>query len=150
MSTLGVTSGPRTDRVIQWLLDGDPAIRWQALRDLVGTAERTVEHERRKVARDGWGARLLARQEPEGTWAAGLSSDGGLYSPKWISTTYTMLTLRDFGLPPNSRHAQKGCKLLLDEGLQGDGGINYGPWRGRAETRITGMRLSILSYFHTE
>src|SRR5207244_5217121 len=53
--------GPRTDSAIQWLLDGDPAIRWQALRDLVGAAERTVERERRKVARDGWGARLLAR-----------------------------------------------------------------------------------------
>jgi hypothetical protein len=55
MSSLGVTSGPRLDRVIRWLLDGDPAIRWQALRDLAGAAERTVERERRKVARDGWG-----------------------------------------------------------------------------------------------
>src|SRR5438477_7782558 len=132
MSTLGVTLGPRTDRVIQWLLDGDPAIRWQALRDLVGTAERTVEHERRKVARDGWGARLLARQDPEGTWAGGLSSDGGLYSPKWISTTYTMLLLRDFGLAADNRQAHAACSLLLDGGLQRDGGINYG-WRGRSE-----------------
>jgi len=103
MSTLA----PRTDKVIQWLLDGDPAIRWQVLRDLVGAAERTVEHERRKIARDGWGARLLARQDPEGTWA------GGLYSPKWTSTTYTMLMLRDFGLPANSRQARKACTLLL-------------------------------------
>src|SRR5437762_7537822 len=126
MSTLGVTSGPRTDSAIQWLLDGDPAIRWQALRDLVGAAERTVEHERRKVARDGWGARLLARQDPERTWAGGLASDGGLYSPKWISTTYTMLMLRDFGLPVNNRQARRACTLLLDRGLQRDGGINYG------------------------
>src|SRR6266581_7409962 len=109
MSSLGMTSGPRTDSAIQWLLDGDPAIRWQALRDLVGAAERTVELERRKVARDGWGARLLARQDPEGTWAGALSSDGGLYSPKWISTTYTMLTLRDFGLLSGRRQARKAC-----------------------------------------
>src|SRR5437773_9577361 len=142
MSTLGVTLGPRTDSVIQWLLDGDPAIRWQALRDLVGAAERTVERERRRVARDGWGARLLARQDPEGTWAGGLSSDGGLYSPKWTSTTYTMLLLSDFGLPATDRQARKACTLLLDRGLQGDGGINYG-WRGRSETCITGMVLSI-------
>src|SRR5437762_4906882 len=143
MSTLGVTSGPRTDSAIQWVLDGDPAIRWQALRDLVGTVERSVEQERRKVARDGWGARLLARQDPEGTWAGGLSSDGGLYSPKWISTTYTMLTLRDFGLLSSSRQARKACKLLLDGGLQRDGGINYGiwaKWTGRSETCVTGMR----------
>src|SRR5438094_661182 len=96
MSTLGVTSGPRTDSVIQWLLDGDPAIRWQALRDLVGAAERTVEHERRKVARDGWGARLLARQDPEGTWAGGRrvqptlpSTRLSAYSRACDSTSYT-------------------------------------------------------------
>jgi len=146
VSTAGVTVRPQTDGTIQWLLDGDPAIRWQTLRDVVGAAERTVERERRRVAREGWGARLLARQDPEGTWAGGLSSDGGLYSPKWISTTYTMLLLRDFGLPATNRQARRACPLLLDQGLQRDGGINYG-WRGRSETCITGMVLSILSHF---
>ncbi len=134
------------DTVSRWLLDGDPAIRWQVLRDVLGAAERTVERERQKVARAGWGARLLARQDPEGTWAGGLSSDGGLYSPKWTSTTYTLLLLRDFGLPASNRQAQTACTLLLDGGLQCDGGINYG-WRGRSETCITGMVLSLLSYF---
>jgi len=145
-----VVSAPRTDKVIQWLLDGDPSIRWQALRDLAGAAKSTVERDRRKVASDGWGARLLSRQDPEGTWAGGLSSDGGLYSPKWTSTTYTMLLLRDFGLPPNNRQARKACKLLLNEGLQPDGGINYGvwaKWQRKSETCVTGMVLSILSYF---
>jgi hypothetical protein len=85
-------------------------------------------------------------QDPEGTWAGGLSSDGGLYLPKWISTTYTMLLLRDFGLLATNRQARKACDLLLDGGLQSDGGINYG-WRGTSETCITGMVLSILSYF---
>src|SRR5207302_500677 len=108
------------------------------------------ERERQRGARDGWGARLLARQDAQGPWAGGLSSDGGLYSPKWTSTTYTMLLLRDFGLPANNRQARKACKLLLDGGLQRDGGINYGIWGkswGRSETCITGMVLSILSYF---
>lgn len=141
-----MTSKSGADRTIQWLVDGDPAIRWQALQDLVGAADHTVERERRKVAREGWGARLLAKQDVEGTWAGGLSSDGGLYSPKWISTTYTMLLLRDFGLPSANRSARKACALLLDRGLQRDGGINYG-WRGQSETCITGMVLSILAYF---
>src|SRR5213595_1031332 len=135
---------------IHWLLAGDPAIRWQVLQDVLGAAERTVERQRQQVAREGWGARLLARQDPEGTWAGGLSSDGGLYSPKWISTTYTMLMLRDFGLLPSARQPRKACKLLLDGGLQRDGGINYGiwaKWTGRSETCVTGMVLSILSYF---
>ena len=153
MSTSGTTVRPRADGVIHWLLDGDPAIRWQTLRDLVGVAERTVELERRRVARDGWGARLLARQDAEGTWASGRSSDGGLYSPKWTSTTYTMLLLRDFGLAANNRQARRACTLLLDRGLQRDGGINYGiwaKWTGRSETCVTGMVLSILSHFEVE
>jgi len=111
---------------IPWLLDGDPAIRWQVLRDIVGAAGGTVERERRKVARAGWGARLLAKQDPGGAWARGLSSDDGLYSPKWISTTYTMLLLRDFGLAATNRQARRACPLLLERGLQRDGGINYG------------------------
>src|SRR5207247_639527 len=153
LSTSEVNMRPPTDGALQWLLDGDPAIRWQTLRDLVGAAQRTIERERRGVARDGWGARLLNRQDPEGTWAGGLSSDGGLYCPKWTSTTYTMLTLRDFGLLPSSRQARNACRLLLDGGLQRDGGINYGiraKRTARSETCITGMVLSILSYFEYE
>jgi hypothetical protein len=136
----------RADKVCSWLLDGDPAIRWQTLRDVVGAGAHAVERERRNVAREGWGARLLARQDPEGTWAGGLSSDGGLYHPKWTSTTYTMLLLRDFGLPATNRQAHKACPLLLEHGMQRDGGINYG-WRGRSETCITAMVLSILCAF---
>ena len=143
-------SKPRTDGAIAWLLGGDPAIRWQVMRDLVGAPTLRVERERTKVAQVGWGARLLARQNPKGTWAAGRSSGGGLYSPKWISTTYTMLTLRDLGLPANNRQARRACTLLLEGGLRPDGGIDYGTWAewtGRGETCVTGMVLSILSYF---
>src|SRR5262245_40603839 len=85
--------------VTRWLLAGDPAIRWQALRDIVGATQTSLQRERQRVAREGWGARLLAKQDPQGTSAGGQSSDGGLYHPKWTSTTYTMLLLRDFGLP---------------------------------------------------
>jgi hypothetical protein len=138
------------DNTINWLLDGDPAIRWQAMRDLVEVPDSTIERERKKITRDGWGARLLAKQDPAGTWAGGQSSDGGLYSPKWISTTYTMLLLRDFGLAADNRQARKACRLLLDEGLQEDGGVNYGPWgkwTRRGEQCVTGMVLGILSHF---
>jgi hypothetical protein len=138
---------PMLDSTVEWLLAGDPAIRWQALRDLVGAPAGRVERQRRTIAREGWGRRLLARQDARGTWA------GGLYSPKWTSTTYTMLLLRDFGLPSTNRQARKACALLLDEGLQPDGGINYGTWASwirRSETCITGMVLSILSYFEFE
>jgi hypothetical protein len=140
----------RRDAVLDWLLAGDPAIRWQALRDLLDAGERTVARERRRVAREGWGARLLALQSADGRWAPGKSGDGGLYSPKWISTTYTLLLLRDFGLPPGNGQARRACALLLDHGLRRDGGINYGAWGSRGETCITGMILSLLSYFELE
>jgi hypothetical protein len=123
------------------------------LRDLTGAAERTVAHEQRKIARQGWGGRLLSKQDRVGTWAGGQTSDAGLYSPKWTSTTYTMLLLRDFGLSANNRQARKACKLLLDRGLQPDGGINYGTWARwtrKSETCVTGMVLSILSHFQYE
>ncbi len=132
------------DATIQWLLGGDPAIRWQTLRDLLGASPRTLQREQAQIAREGWGARLLARQDPEGTWA------GGLYTPKWTSTTYTMLLLRDFGLPAGNRQARKACRLLLDQGLQPDGAIDYGlwaQWTRRGETCVTGMVLSILCHF---
>lgn len=142
-----------TDATIRWLLAGDPAISWQTLRDLLGAAEPSIDRERKKVARTGWGARLLARQDALGTWAGGPSAGAGLYSPKWTSTTYTLLMLRDFGLPAGNRQARKGCALLLDHGLQPDGGINYGTWAKwvrRGETCVTGMVLSILAYFEVD
>jgi hypothetical protein len=45
--------------VVEWLLDSDPAIRWQALRDLTDASEGEVAAERARVAAEGWGARLL-------------------------------------------------------------------------------------------
>jgi hypothetical protein len=59
------------DRVVQWLLRGDPAIRWQVLRDLVDATEPEVATERARVEHEGWGARLLARRGPDGLWAKG-------------------------------------------------------------------------------
>src|ERR1700758_2050379 len=117
MNSASVASESRTNPVIHWLLQGDPSIRWQVLRDLLGADASAVERERRKISRDGWGARLLAKQNAAGTWARGRSA-AVLYSPKWISTTYTMLLLRDLGLSPNAQAAQRPFKPLLDGGLQ--------------------------------
>ena len=138
---------------IAWLLEGDRAIRWQVLRDLCGAPDAEVERERARVAREGWGARLLAAQDPDGRWAGGGKPDAGLYTPKWISTTYTLLLLRDFGLHPTHEQARRACALLLERGLQRDGGVSYGTWAQwtrRGETCITGMVLSLLSYFRVE
>ncbi len=121
---------------------GDPAIRWQILRDLLKASDEEVEHERQKVGSTGWGARLLSFQESSGLWA------GSLYSRKWISTTYSMLLLRRLGLDPNHPQALTTCKILLEKGIYNDGGINYFPSYKQSETCVTGMILSLLAYFN--
>jgi hypothetical protein len=135
------------DSTIQWLLEADPAIRWQTLRDLVGASKQTIDRERKRIELEGWGARILAEQDRSGKWEAGNSIDSGLYTPKWTSTTYSMLLLRDFGLSPTNRQAKNACTILLDRGFKPDGGINYGEHSTVSETCITGMVLSIISYF---
>jgi hypothetical protein len=129
------------DKLIDWLLEGDPAIGWQTQRDLVGALPSIVEDERLRVASEGWGVQLLALQEPSGRWG------GGLYSPKWISTHYTMFSLRFLGLPQYNPKAHKACQLLLEAGYYRDGGINFSASIKYSETCITGMVLSILAYF---
>ena len=131
--------GARRDPTLDWLLDGDPSVRYQALRDLAGAPARAVARAESAVAREGWGARLLAMQDEDGRWAS------GLYTPKWTSTTYTMLLLRDLGVAATNRQARKACSLLLDRGLYRDGGISYG--FGGGEHCVTGMVLSILCHF---
>jgi hypothetical protein len=128
-------------KVIEWLLAGDAAIRWQALRDVEDAPENVVRQERERVVSTGWGARILKLEGEPGIWG------GGLYTPKWTSTTYTLLLLRSFGLESGNAAALRGCRLLLDRGLFRDGGINL--WKGyqQSETCVTAMVLSLSAYF---
>lgn len=96
------------DELLQWLLEGDPAIRWRVLQDLTDAPERDVIRERRRIGAEGWGARLLAEQDSDGRW------DGGDYTPKWTSTTYTLLRLLWLGLPPGNAAALRGCARLWE------------------------------------
>src|SRR6202022_4025508 len=88
---------------IKWLLDSDPAIRWQVMRDLTGEAPNAIAAERSRVATEGWGAQLLALQSPAGNWG-GPKEDRGL-----LVTLYTLVVLKDLGLDPPTRRAPKGA-----------------------------------------
>jgi len=96
------------DELVEWLLDGDPAIRWRVLQHLTDASDEDAARERSRVATEGWGARLLAAQNPDGGWG------DGLYSPKWTSTTYTLLRLLWLGLPPGHPAALRGCERLWE------------------------------------
>jgi hypothetical protein len=127
--------------VIEWLLGSDPSIRWQVLRDIQGEGIYTFIPERRKIATEGWGARLLAHQDANGLWG------GQLYNNKWLSTTYTMLLLRQMGLQPDLPQALLACHVLLEGGYRQAGSISYGKTVETIDIGVTGMILSILAYF---
>jgi hypothetical protein len=127
--------------VIDWLLEGDPAIRWQVMRDLLAAPEARWQAERRKVVASGWGAHFLSLQDAAGTWGR------GIYTPKWTSTTYTLLTLRDLGLPGTNRAARRGARLAV-EGLLGQPGTQaFELGLHRIDLCIAGMALSLASHF---
>jgi len=129
---------------IDWLLKGDPSIRYQILRDLMGASDKDILRERERILNEGWGRHLMEFQEENGTWA------NALYSPKWTSTFYTLLLLKRFGAL-NDKNIDKACRILLDRGFYiKDGGINYWKTWKQGECCVTGMLLSMLCHFQFE
>ncbi|OAI42684.1 hypothetical protein AYO41_00690 [Verrucomicrobia bacterium SCGC AG-212-E04] len=94
--------------VIQWLLDSDPSIRWQVMRDLIGTPADKVAAERARVATEGAGARLLALQGADGRWG------GAAWNRGWNSTMHVLILLRDMGLDPACDQARRAVGLVRD------------------------------------
>jgi len=127
--------------VRSWLLEGDPSIRWQVLSDLVGASDQEVSEERGQVATRGWGARLLAAQSADGRWAQ------ALYSPKWTSTTYTLLLLHWMGLPRGHPQAVAGCRQVWDGARFFGGGLTLAKSIRQPETCITAMLILLASSF---
>lgn len=125
--------------VTDWLLEGDPSIRWQVMRDLADEPADRVATERARVTYQGWGARLLALQGVDGQWG------GGAYSPKWTSTTYTLLLLRHLGLDPTSGPARAAVGRVREQVVMGRAEWPFFAYRG--ETCVTGMCLALAAYF---
>ena len=123
---------------IKWLLDSDPAIRWQVMRDLTNEVPEIIAAERSRVATEGWGAELIARQSPAGQWGDG---------PNWdLITLYSLVALMDLGLDPASKQARKMIdrvdKRLVFKWL------NNRPYlHGETEPCINGRILGIGAYF---
>ncbi len=125
--------------VIGWLMEGDPAVRWQVMRDVIDEPAESVARERSGVATERWGARLLALQAEDGQWG------GGFYSPKWVSTTYTLLLLRHLGLDPSGAESVRAASRLRDGGGSWSDGSGFFEYMG--ETCVTGMNLALGAYF---
>jgi len=125
---------------ISWLLAGDPAVAWQVQRDLLHAPPAEIDSTRARVAQEGWGARLLGLRDDDGSWG------GGLYSPKWVSTFYSMRLLYWFGLDGTHPAAVESCALLLDRGFLPDGGITL--WSvAYSDCCVTAMMLALAVRF---
>jgi hypothetical protein len=109
--------------VIKWLLDSDPSIRWQVMQDLTGAPAEEVAAERARVATEGLGARLLALQADNGSWA------GAAWNHGWDSTMHVLSQLRELGLDPASDEARRAVDLVRDR-VTWRGWDWDGTWRG--------------------
>jgi len=94
--------------VIRWLLDSDPSIRWQVMRDLIGAPVEEIAAERARVATEGAGARLLALQGADGRWG------GAAWNRGWDSTMHVLMLLRDMGLDSASDQARRAVDRVRD------------------------------------
>jgi hypothetical protein len=134
---------------IDWLLEGDPAIRWQVYRDLTKASAGDVAAERARVEHDGWGARLLALEDPDGLWDGGAcfpaAYTGGEPGQPWTATMHTLQTLQILGLDPTSEAAIRAIGLIAENGRWEHAGQRY--FDGEVEPCINGRTVDSGAYF---
>lgn len=124
------------DALIQWLLKGDVSIQYQVYRDLLGQEKEGLQQ---RIALEGWGAQLLAKRNVDGHWGQ------GFYRPKWTSSHYTLLDLRNLGISPNTMSIHETIAKILRECKAADGGIY--PISKKSDVCVNGMFLNYASYF---
>jgi len=131
--------------VIQWLLDSDPSIRWQVMRDLTDARADEVAAERARVATEGAGAGLLALQAPDGRWG------GAAWNRGWDSTMHVLSLLREMGLDPASDEARRAVGLVRDRvtwrGCGPPEADNNTFFAGEVEPCINGQVAAAGAYF---
>jgi hypothetical protein len=136
--------------VLDWLLDADPSIRWQALRDLADPPAEDLATERARIETEGWGSRLLAVQGEDGLWAGGAlfpanwNFDRSAGQP-WTATEPTLTLLRLFGIDPTSERMQRSVAQVRDNCRWEHAGQRF--FDGEVEPCINGRTVSLGAYF---
>ncbi|GAB5525883.1 MAG: hypothetical protein Roseis2KO_37550 [Roseivirga sp.] len=122
--------------IINWLLEGDVSIQYQVYRDLLSTERGDLQD---RIALEGWGAQFLAKRKANGHWGQ------GYYQPKWISSHYTLLDLRNLCIVPDQPLIKESINMILKDCKAGDGGIY--PIVHKSDVCVNGMFLNYASYF---
>jgi hypothetical protein len=131
----------KNQQIIDWLLEGDVSIQYQVWRDLLGSDKKKLQFQ---IAKEGWGSKILSKRNSNGHWG------DRFYQPKWISTHYTLLDLRNLNLPSNNEIVKETIELVLQNNRADDGGIQLGPSTlQHSDVCVNGMFLNYASYFKT-
>jgi hypothetical protein len=139
------------EAVVDWLLDSDPAVRWQVMHDLLDRPEAEWRAVRASVETKGWGARLLEAQDEDGQWAGGAHFPGGRDwrggepGQPWTSTSHVLTLLRDFGIVPTSERMQRSVRLIGENCRWEHDHQPY--WEGEVEPCINGQLVTNGTYF---
>lgn len=129
------------EQILEWLLKGDVSIQYQVYRDLLGTNRKDLQE---RIAYEGWGKQFLSKRKPNGNWG------DRFYQPKWISTHYTLLDLRNLNLSPTHKLVKESIAQVLKTSKAEDGGIQLGPSTSHhSDVCVNGMFLNYASYFNT-
>jgi hypothetical protein len=135
--------------ILDWLLDSDPAIRWQVLRDLADAPQEAVATERARVANEGWGARLLALQGVDGQWAGGALFPNGKWNRNepqpWTATANVLVDLQNFGVDPRDEKVVRALEKVRANCRWEHAGQPF--FSGEVEPCINGMVVALGAYF---
>lgn len=146
--------------LLDWMLEGDPSIRWQALRDLADAPAEVVAAERVRVATEGWGARLLALQGDDGQWEGGALFPGGWWDrpagdhwtehegQPWTATEPTLTLLRVCGVDPNDERVRRAVEQVRDHCRWEHEGQAF--FDGEVEPCINGNTVALGGYFEQD
>jgi hypothetical protein len=129
------------DEIINWLLEGDVSIQYQVHRDLLSKNRPDLQA---RIAREGWGAALLACRQPNGHWGR------GFYQVKWISSHYSLLDLKNLCIAPRIPEILETLDLIVTHETAKDGGINPSRSIEQSDVCVNGMFLNYASYFGME
>jgi hypothetical protein len=130
--------GSSCDEIIEWLLDGDVSIQYQARRDLLGEDRPDLQ---RRIVTEGWGKRFLDSRNPDGSWGR------GFYQPKWTSSHYTLLDLKNLAFPPDHLLIHESIHHISQREKGTDGGINPSRTVAQSDVCVNGMFLNYACYF---
>jgi hypothetical protein len=126
------------ESIVKWLLAGDPAVRWQTLRDLTDAPAGTIAAERARVAREGWGAAILALQQPNGQFGSG-------DDPGWMQTIRALTLLKDLGADPPDPAVRAAIERV--QPLRFVWHDNRSFFEGETEACLNGRILAVGGYF---